>query len=132
MALKPDFTLSIVKNQSASRSRASCGKYYYRESVYRTRRGEDAFSEIMQTGVECVGNVDTAAICEVILMALESLSLTGERTVLEISSMGILEGMLSGISNEYRHEIIKCVSAKNAHGTAECAAAAGLDSKVTQ
>ncbi|MCD8003170.1 MAG: ATP phosphoribosyltransferase regulatory subunit [Clostridia bacterium] len=133
MALKPDITLSIVKNHGALFGASRLGKYYYRESVYRVPRGSDCFSEITQTGVECVGVTDAVSECEVILMANASLSETGMKTVLEISHMGILGGMLAGVGSEARkHELMSCVAAKNAHGFRASADAAGLDSETTE
>ena len=55
MALKPDVTLSVVKN-----TRDSDGplKLFYSENVYRVPRAGYGFREIMQTGVELIGRVD--------------------------------------------------------------------------
>ncbi|MBR4872505.1 MAG: ATP phosphoribosyltransferase regulatory subunit, partial [Clostridia bacterium] len=51
MALKPDVTLSIVKN---SKDRTDgVRKVYYNENVYRVPKGDISFREIMQTGLEC-------------------------------------------------------------------------------
>mgnify|MGYP002517539953 FL=1 len=49
MALKPDVTLSIVKN--APEASGVVQKVYYSENVYRDYR------EIMQAGLECVGDL---------------------------------------------------------------------------
>ena len=71
MALKPDVTLSIVKNTDVAKGELS--KVYYSENVYRTTPGSQGFKEIMQTGLECIGNVDTDAVCEVLEIAAKSL-----------------------------------------------------------
>ena len=56
LALKPDVTLSIVKN---SRDRSDVlQKLYYNENVYRMSKGSRNFKEIMQVGLECIGKVD--------------------------------------------------------------------------
>ncbi|MBR5976188.1 MAG: ATP phosphoribosyltransferase regulatory subunit, partial [Clostridia bacterium] len=47
MALKPDVTLSIVKNTDVGKDELS--KVYYSENVYRTTPGSQGFKEIMQT-----------------------------------------------------------------------------------
>ncbi|MBR4845925.1 MAG: ATP phosphoribosyltransferase regulatory subunit, partial [Bacteroidaceae bacterium] len=47
MALKPDVTLSIIKN---SKDRPGCvRKVYYNENVYRVSEDAHCFKEIMQT-----------------------------------------------------------------------------------
>ena len=61
MALKPDVTLSIIKN-----SREDVGgvqKMYYNENVYRASTETRAFKEIMQTGLEAIGEIDDYCIC---------------------------------------------------------------------
>ena len=54
MALKPDVTLSIVKNSKDGVMQ----KVYYNENVYRISRSTHTFKEIMQTGLECIGDID--------------------------------------------------------------------------
>ena len=64
MALKPDVTLSIIKN-----IRPSCQvleKVYYHENVYRTSPAAAGYREIMQTGLECIGALDLTAMGEVV------------------------------------------------------------------
>ena len=55
MALKPDITLSIIKNMS-NRS-GEVQKLFYNENVYRISKGNQSYKEIMQVGVECMGDV---------------------------------------------------------------------------
>ena len=75
MALRPDVTLSIVKNTK------DCGdklcKYYYNENVYRLSNTNDEFKERMQVGLECIGNIDVYSMSEVILLAEKSLETIG-------------------------------------------------------
>ena len=75
-ALKPDITLSIMKNNNGSSE-----KVYYNENVYRDMGG--TFKEILQVGVESVGQLDPYAEAEGIALALE-FKLGGEvlRTVI--------------------------------------------------
>ena len=56
LALKPDVTLSIVKNTKGSRDAAE--RVYYNENVYRARKGAGEYKEIMQVGLEYIGEVD--------------------------------------------------------------------------
>lgn len=86
MALKPDVSLSIVKN--APETPGVVQKVYYSENVYRDYR------EIMQAGLECVGDLTRYDIAEVVLLAVKSLALLGGRYVLDISHMGLLVAVL--------------------------------------
>lgn len=65
MALRPDVTLSIVKN--AATSAGGLEKLYYNETVYRPEGGE--LKEITQVGLECIGCLDRYAMGEVVLLA---------------------------------------------------------------
>lgn len=69
LALKPDVTLSIVKNTKGSRDTAE--RVYYNENVYRARKGAGEYKEIMQVGLEYIGEVDAYATLEVLLLAAE-------------------------------------------------------------
>ena len=95
MALKPDVTLSIIKNISSDDKRTH--KLYYNENVYRTSAESHGFKEIMQTGLECVGNIDAFAENEVIMLALKSLESISEDYILDISHMGLIEGALENL-----------------------------------
>ena len=53
LALKPDVTLSIIKNTDDS---AGVKKVYYNENVYRVSKGTHLYKEIMQVGIECIGD----------------------------------------------------------------------------
>ena len=70
MALKPDVTLSIIKNVGDD---GTAHKFFYNENVYRTSASFGGFREIMQTGLECIGKIDTYSVCEVLMLADESL-----------------------------------------------------------
>ena len=48
MALKPDVTLSIIKNSKDDPE--SVSKVYYNENVYRISKGTRSFKELMQVG----------------------------------------------------------------------------------
>ena len=88
MALKPDVTLSIIKN---AREAAGCvQKLYYNENVYRVSGSTRCFKEIMQTGLECIGDVDLYNLCEVISLAAESLKSIDPGYVLDLSHMGVV------------------------------------------
>ncbi len=116
MALKPDVTLSIVKN---SRGRENgVRKLYYNENVYRVPKGALSFKEIMQTGLECIGEIDDYCICEVLTLAAKSLEAVSPDYVLDVSDMGILSALADdlGLSTAGRAELFRCVGEKNLHG----------------
>ena len=92
MALKPDVTLSIVKN---SRERVGgVSKLYYNENVYRVPRGGISFREIMQAGLECIGEIDSYYMLEVLSLAAKSLELISPDYVLDISHVGIISSLV--------------------------------------
>ena len=112
MALKPDVTLSIIKNIAFDDNTIS--KLCYNENVYRTSDG-DGFKEIMQTGLECVGNVDMYNECEVIMLAAKSLETISGEYILDLSHMGFTDGLLdeAGVEASEREGILKLIEAKN-------------------
>ena len=114
LALKPDVTLSIIKNAGKS---GDTQRVYYNENVYRVDPQTRAFREIMQTGLECIGNLSAADVAEVVLLAAQSLSKLGENFVLDISHMGIVGGILrqSGLSHEGQKRALQYLHQKNSH-----------------
>ena len=109
LALKPDVTLSIVKN--APEEPGVVQKVYYQENVYRDYR------EILQAGLECVGNLGDYEIAEVVLLAAKSLQRLGSRWVLDISHMGLLAAVLegSGLNPEEKNRAMEYLHRKNFH-----------------
>ena len=71
LALKPDVTLSIIKN--AKDVKGAVEKLYYNENVYRISQDSHSFKEINQTGLECIGDISIYDICEVLYLAVKSL-----------------------------------------------------------
>ncbi len=116
LALKPDVTLSIIKN-----ARYECGttqKVYYNENVYRVSPKTHRFKEIMQSGIECTGDIDTVGMCEVIALAAKSLALFSNSFVIDISHLGILSALLDSVSADadFKASVGKLISEKNKHG----------------
>ena len=132
MALRPDVTLSIIRG-----SRDISGekqKVYYNENVYRVPGSSDSFREIMQTGVECFGDINDEDIREVLELADESLKLLAEDTVLSVSDITLLSELMKGLglTAELEKKLYRAVSERNFFETdviceaAENAAAAEL------
>ena len=119
LALKPDVTLSIVKNipEGDTCTRKLC----YNETVYRTSADSDGFREIMQTGLECIGDIDTYSECEVVMLALKSLDTISGEYILDISHMGLLDGLLceAGLDDAAKAELIRLVESKNVYAIRE-------------
>ena len=64
LAMKPDVTLSIIKNTT---DEAGCKqKFSYNENVYRVSARTGQYKELMQAGVECVGDIDAYDVFEVV------------------------------------------------------------------
>ncbi len=120
LALKPDVTLSIVKN---SRDTAGVQKVYYNENVYRVSESSHAFREIMQTGLECIGDIDDYCLYEVLSLAAQSLDSIAPDWVLDISHLGVLSAVMDHLSvpDSLRGEVRRCIGEKNVHElTAVC------------
>jgi ATP phosphoribosyltransferase regulatory subunit len=113
MALKPDVTLSIIKNAVANPK--ATYKLYYDEHVYRTTSSGDGFREIMQTGLECIGNIDIFSECEVIMLAAKSLMSISEDCLLDMSHMRFIEGLLenAGVAPEDMGDFLGLFATKN-------------------
>ena len=111
-ALKPDITLSIIKNLADDRKQ---NKLYYNENVYRPSRNNGTFREINQLGLEIIGSVDTYETGEVLDLALGSLSLMSKDTILDIADIDITYALMDRATSdpEIRKHIIKAVSGRN-------------------
>lgn len=115
MALKPDVTLSIIKN--FKKAPGYIQRVYYNENVYRTSGTTGTFKEIMQTGLECMGEIDFFNMVEVLIVALKSLKTISNNYVLEISHLGLLAGLLeeTDLGDAFKKQVTVCISEKNPH-----------------
>lgn len=120
LALKPDVTLSIIKNVVEAKGVKQ--KVYYSENVYRISGSTRAYKEIMQTGLECIGDLDLYDLYEVIDLASKSLASISKSYVLEISHMGILSSVLEGINADesFYEQVTDCIRKKSVHQLKEC------------
>ena len=132
LALKPDVTLSIIKNSRDGEGITS--KVYYNENVYRISGTTHTFKEIMQTGLECIGDIDIYAMTEVVLLAMKSLEAVSEDYVLDLSHLGLLSALVDklSVSETDKKKIIACVSEKNAHGLRALCDSIGADAEITE
>ena len=115
LALKPDVTLSIIKNTVDEEGCKQ--KVYYNENVYRVSSGTHQFKEIMQTGLECIGDIDVFDIFEVVYLAAKSLDTISSDFVLDISHIGVFSTVLDEASDNklFKKEAARLVSEKNSH-----------------
>ena len=113
MALKPDVTLSIIKN--TRENEPGPRKVYYNETVYRSGKGDEGFQEIMQTGLECIGELDLYHIYEVTALAVRSLAAISPDYVLDVSHVGLVSGFMeaAGVAEEDYPEVMAAVRSKN-------------------
>ena len=125
-AIKPDVTLSIAKN--AQPAPGECKRYYYNEEVCRPSRESHTFQTIHQMGLESMGAVDDAEQAQVVRLALQSLAALEVSTVLEVSHMGYVTGLLDAIGApaSVRPALLEQLRDKNPHGLHAAALAAGL------
>ena len=132
LALKPDVTLSIVKNTKGNRENAE--RVYYNENVYRARKGDGEYKEIMQVGLEYIGEVDDYATLEVLLLAQKSLKAISEQYIMDISHMGFVAGLMEEVNLPYAQQkaVLSCISEKNPHGVRAICMEAGLAEDMTE
>ena len=118
MALTPDVTLSIVRS---GRDAEGVQKVYYDENGYRVSAAARGFREILQTGVECIGDVDDYCIAEMLMLAVESLRTVSPECVLDVSHLDVVSELVDalGADADERRALLKCIGEKNLHGLDE-------------
>ena len=129
MAMKPDVTLSIVKSSNGVEE--GLRKVYYNENVYRVPKGAVSFKEIMQTGLECIGDIDEYSLLEVLTLAAKSLEVISTDFVLDVSDMGIISSLVDsmGTDKEGRDRILCAVGEKSIHTITAVCRELGVDDK---
>ena len=116
MALKPDVTLSIIKNTRLQPG--TVDKVYYNENVYRISESSRTYKEILQTGLECMGAVDDECTLQVALLAAKSLRAVSQNCVLSVSYPQIAADFAkkAGLEGEALDDVLSLISEKNLHG----------------
>ena len=127
LALKPDVTLSIIKN--GKDVPGSVQKVYYNENVYRVSKKNNAFQEIMQVGLECIGAVDDYCIFETVMLAAQSLQSISKDYILDVSHMDIVSEAIeaAGVGAEEKKALLERIGEKNLHGIDQICSEAGVD-----
>ncbi len=128
LALKPDVTLSIIKNLQDVGEKQ---KLYYNENVYRVSKSTDCFKEIMQVGLECVGDISVYDVFEVIMLSAKSLNEINKNFVLEISNLSLIESIIkkANSSEIFKEKAFKLIESKNSHDLIELCNDFGVDKK---
>lgn len=132
MALKPDVTLSIVKNTRTDAGPLS--KYYYNENVYRKAGPSGSFKEIRQVGLECLGEVDDPCVLEVLGLAANSLKQIAGGGVIKIADRDILEAAVDalGVPKNVYSSIYTCIGQKNLHELKSILERSGADTDAAE
>ncbi len=128
MALKPDVTLSIIKNSKDIPGFVQ--KLYYNENVYRVSKGTDSFKEIMQVGLEAIGDIDEYSICEVLLLAAKSLKKISKDAVLDISNVSLISEILDKVEAPIKSSLLKCIGEKNSFELVKICKENNVDEKI--
>ena len=114
MALKPDVTLSIIKNSPDPA--AGVTRVFYDENVYRPSAGTHTFRELRQVGLEAFGSVTELCVLETILLAAQSLeTIAPDGGVLLVSHLGILEDAILALDLPREAQVMlwKAIGEKN-------------------
>ena len=116
LALKPDVTLSIVKNMPSG-TMPAFEKLYYMDEVYRVSHDSRDYKVLGQLGVEIIGPGDPLSSIECIDLALEALAQIDPEYILDISHLGFVLGLFDSLklSHTIRTAILGAVHAKSAH-----------------
>lgn len=119
LALKPDVTLSIIKSTQYHKNHVE--RLYYQENVYRPSGSDGQFREILQCGLECIGDLDSYGLFEVLRLADESLRTISEHSVLCFSHLGILKSLFGTLEagEAQQKQLLSLIAARNLHELAE-------------
>ena len=115
LALKPDVTLSILKNGAKDKQNQ---KVYYNETVYR-KSADGNFKEIMQVGLENIGVLTPYDIFETVYLAVKSLDEIGGKSVLELSHLGLIGAITENADEQFRKQVLLAISSKSEHTVAK-------------
>lgn len=129
MALKPDVTMSIVKNYRGGQQ-----KVYYSENVYRESGASHELTELMQAGLECIGEIDLYSQYEVLILACESLKLISDDYILDVAHAGVVEALLrrTPVGEGEKAALLGYVQSKNEHNISELCAAQGVPEEIAE
>ncbi len=127
IALKPDVTMSIVKNTLANQE---VRKLYYDENVYRRDEADGIYKEINQVGVEFVGAEGVYSEVEILELATRSLITIGKDYVITISYMSLIIELLqeTNLKESKKTKLMEAIKQKSRHEIKRLGEEFGLDS----
>jgi ATP phosphoribosyltransferase regulatory subunit len=127
MALRPDVTLSIIKNLRCPEG--GTVKLCYNENVYRPAAFGRDVRERMQVGLEVLGSVGVAETAETLILANESLRLLGTTYKLCVSHMGLIAALLAECHFDVQRgeDALRFIAERNTHDLAQLCSAQGTD-----
>ena len=113
LALKPDVTLSIIKNTKDDLN--GIEKVFYNENVYRISPTSHTYKEIMQTGLECIGKITFNEVVEVAELALKTLEQFSSNFLLQLANIDLVRAIFNDyeITNKLLEKVIIAISQKN-------------------
>lgn len=128
LALKPDVTLSIIKNTPDEAD--TLHRVCYNEGIYRPDSAGQ-YRELMQTGLECIGKLSTYALYEVLLLAAKSLDCMGHDNVIQLSHMGIVSAAMESAcpDESFAKAATGYIASKNSHDLQRLCEAYRVDSQ---
>ena len=126
LALKPDVTLSIIRNSADAEGKR---KVYYDENVYRISAKTKQFKEIRQVGLECIGDIGLYDEYETLTLAAGSLAEISENFVLDVSHLGVLSAVLDSVCADkvFQSAAMGYLAEKNVHETEKLCDTFGVD-----
>jgi len=126
LALKPDVTLSIVKNMP-EKELPALEKLYYVDEVFRLSKENREYKVCNQIGMEIIGGKDSFSNIEAVDLALLSLELISGSFVLDISHLGFLSGLLEQVELpvSLRQQVLDGIHRCSRHDVAAALDAAG-------
>lgn len=129
LALKPDVTLSIIKNHKDNPD--GLIKAQYNENVYRISGSTHSFKELMQVGLECIGSVGEKELCETVMLAKKSLDAICEDNILALSQLDLISALVeyASLSEAAEAKVLSALSGKHKAAILEAARLDGADAE---
>jgi ATP phosphoribosyltransferase regulatory subunit len=118
MALKPDVTMSVVKNVKPEEH---AKKVYYVENVFRMERDTHEYREVKQIGLEYIGDEGFYPEAETMMLAAKTLETISNDFVICISHMDVISGLLEEFRADESEKkiILDAIRKRTAHGLTE-------------
>ena len=130
-SLRPDVTLSIVKNVLKDNDKYT-KKLFYIEDIYKIDDVSNEYEEIQQVGVEIIGTLTKYSNLEIISMVIDSLkTINNDEYILEISSIDFMFALIDelDLDEDKKLEILNLIYSKNKHDLEKTLTVNNIDDK---